>query len=272
MLKLAAATAFSVLALAAAEPSCKLVAGWTQTGQPREYQSDNLFEYMDGNAEGYLIYGFQNMHGVTCQKGETTFVIDISTMSDTDGSYGMFTANRDLRQPQQKIGMGGQIVPRRAIFAKGKYYVEIAANPEGDYTAPLGEWTAALEKIVEGESVPPAALSWFPAEGQQSARLVPESVLGIRLLKRGYVAQYDFGKAFVALETSPESAAAVFGKLRARFTDSQPAKLADEAFQTEDKYLGHLFVFRKGRYIGGYAIKGEGRDAAALSAKLAGKM
>ena len=25
--------------------------------------------------------------------------------------------------------MGGQIVPRRAIFAKGKYYVEIAANP-----------------------------------------------------------------------------------------------------------------------------------------------
>ena len=93
--------------------------------------------------------------------------------------------------------MGGQIVPRRAIFAKGQYYVEIAANPEGDHTATLQEWTAALEKIVDGSIEPPAALSWFPAEKQQSLRLVPESVLGIRILKRGYVAQYDFGKAFV---------------------------------------------------------------------------
>jgi hypothetical protein len=272
VLKLAAAAAFSALVLAGAEPSCNLVPGWAQTSHAREYQADNLFEYMDGNSEGYLIYGFQKMWGVTCQKGETTFVIDISQMADTDSAYGMFTANRDLRQPQQKIGMGGQIVPRRAIFAKGRYYVEIAANPEGDYTTELREWTAALEKIVEGDSVPPAPLSWFPTDGQQSLRLVPESVLGIRLLKRGYVAQYDYGKGFVALETSPESAAAVFEKLRARFADNWPAKLCDEAFQTEDKYLGRLFVFRKGRYIAGYAVKGEGKDAAALSARLADKM
>jgi hypothetical protein len=45
----------------------------------------------------------------------------------------------------------------------------------------------------------------FPSEGQQSPRLVPESVLGIRILKRGYVAQYDFGKAFVVREASTDS-------------------------------------------------------------------
>ena len=49
---------------------------------------------------------------------------------------------------------------------------------------------------------------------------MPESVLGIRILKRGYVAQYDFGKAFVVPEDSPEAAAAVMQKLRARFTET----------------------------------------------------
>jgi hypothetical protein len=81
--------------------------------------ADNLFEYMDGNAEGYILYNFQAMHGVTCKKGEVTFVVDISDMGDADFAYGMFSANRDLRQPEYRVGMGGQIVPRRLIFAKG---------------------------------------------------------------------------------------------------------------------------------------------------------
>src|ERR1039458_4965844 len=162
-------------------PSCTLVPGWTQKGEARSYVGDNLFEYMDGNAEGYLIYGFQSMQGVSCAKGEVTLVIDISDFGEADSSSGMVSANRDLRVPSANLGMGGQIVPRRAIFAKGQYYVEIAAGPEGDYTATLKEWMAAFEKVVPGTTATPAALLWFPAEKQQSIRLVPESVLGIRL-------------------------------------------------------------------------------------------
>jgi hypothetical protein len=81
-------------------PTCTLVPGWTQKGEARSYVGDNLFEYMDGNAEGYLIYGFQSMHGVNCVKGPVTLVIDISDFGENDLSYGMFTANRDLRQPE----------------------------------------------------------------------------------------------------------------------------------------------------------------------------
>ncbi len=269
----AIATIVAAAALAAAEtPDCKLVPGWTQNGPARSYTADNLFEYMDGNAEGYLIYGFDNMHGVTCKQGETTFVLDISDMGDADSAYGMFTANRDPRQPFATIGMGGQIVPRRLIFAKGKYYVEIAANPEGDYTAALKEWAAALEKSIQGSTTVPPALSWFPAEHQQSARLVPESVLGIRLLKRGYVAQYDFGKGFVVLEATPESAAAVMEKLRARFGETTPAKVADEAFTASDNYLGKLCIFRKGRYLAGYTVTAGDQSPADLAQAMAAKV
>ena len=73
--------------------------GWTQAGEARYYTSDNLFEYMDGNSEGYFSYNFQNMHGVTCKKGANTFVVDISDMGDADNAYGWFSATRDPRQP-----------------------------------------------------------------------------------------------------------------------------------------------------------------------------
>jgi hypothetical protein len=245
-------------------PACNLVPGWTQSGPERTYVSDNLFEYMDGNAEGYLSYGFLKMRGVTCKKGDVTFTVDLSDFGDPDSAYGMFTSNVDERQPTRKIGMNGQIVPRRAFFAKGRYFVEIGANPEGDHMPALQEWTAALDKIVPGSTTLPAALAWFPAEQRQSLRMVPASVLGLRALKRGYAAQYDYGKAFVVLEATPQSAGGVMEQLRKRFGVTTPAAIADEAFQATDQYLGRLCVFRKGRYIGGYAISRDGMDPVAL--------
>jgi len=252
--------------------ACSLVAGWVQHGPSRSYTAENLFEYMDGNSEGYLLYGFRTMQGVTCQKGGVTFVVDVSDFGDADSAYGMFSANRDPREPTAKIGAGGQIVPRRLIFVKGQYYLEIAANPEGDYSAALAQWAAALEKTVEGSTQPPAALALFPAEGQQSVRLVPESVLGIRLLKRGYAGQYDYGKAFVVTEDSAEAAAATMAKLKARFGETAPAALADEAFTVTDQYLGRICMFRLGTTIGGWANVADGRDPAALARALAARL
>ena len=267
MLRAAAALLLVGGIAGAVSPSC-LVPGWTQAGPARAYTADNLFEYMDGNSEGYLLYNFQEMHGVTCKKGEVTFVLDISDMGDADFAYGMFSATRDLRQPAYAVGMGGQIVPRRLIFAKDKYYVEIAANPEGDHTADLKLFAAALDQSIPGRATPPAALAWFPPEKQQSLRLVPESVLGLRILQRGYVAQYDFGKAFVVQD---DAAPEVMQKLRARFGETTAVKIADEAFEAVDKYLGRLCIFRKGRSIGGYAVT-PATDPQPLALQLARKL
>jgi hypothetical protein len=260
----------SASAAMAAGPTCALVPGWTQQGPARSYTADNLFEYMDGNSEGYLLYGFVNMRGVTCEKGGATFVVDISEFADTDSAYGMWTANRDARQPNATVGAGGQILQRRLTFAKGIYYAEIAAGPEGDHSPALREWATALEKIVDGTTQAPAALSWFPTEKRQSLRLVPESVLGIRALKRGYFGQYEFGKAAVIIEDTPESAAAVMKKVMARFPEA--AAVGVDAFTATDQYLGRLCFVQKGRYIAAWANVAEGQDPAALAKALAAKL
>jgi hypothetical protein len=264
-----------MLAVVSAAPAadvadCHLVAGWEQQGGARHFTPDNLFEYLNGNAEGYILYGFVQMRGVTCRSGGDSILIDVFEMADADAAYGIFTANLDPNLPIEKVGMGGQIMPRRALFCKDKYYVELAANPEKGQTAALRAFVGQAEKRIAGRSAPPAALSWFPAEKLASVRLIPESVLGLRLLKRGFVAHYEQGQAFVVIEQSPESAAAVLSKLRQRFgEEATPARVADEAFQADDQYLGGLCMFRKGRYIGGFSNMPDTKEATTQAASLA---
>jgi hypothetical protein len=255
--------------------NCHFVPGWEQSGAKRQYSADNLFDYRDGAAEGYLIYSFVRMQGIDCQSGSTTLAIDVSDMTDADSAYGMFSANRDPREPIARIGMGGQLLPQSLLFAKGKYFVQIIetdGNPNNNQTETLRAFAVKMEPLLEGRDTPPEALKSFPTEDQVSARLVPESVLGLRILKRGYVAQYKQGQAFVVLEDSPQAAAETLKNLRQRFEGATTAQIADEAFQAKEQYLDGVCVFRKGRYIGGYANMPEPNAAVAQAARLAARL
>jgi hypothetical protein len=256
---------------AAQMPPCTAVPGWTQQGPARSFGPDNLYDYMDGNSEAYLLYRFVGMKGITCQSGDATLNIDISEMEDPEFAYGMFTSTRDPRLSNDKIGVSGQITPRKGFFVKDKYYVEISANPEKDFSATLRAFLSIIEKNIQGRSTLPDAIGWFPTENliPDSIRLVPESVLGLRLLKTGYVAQYQSGKALIVRESSPVAAADVFAKLQVRFGQAAPVKIADEAFTATDKYLNGVCVFRKGSAIGGFANLQPGRDGVAETGTLA---
>jgi hypothetical protein len=254
---------------AAEVADCRLVAGWEQNGAARTFQADNLFEYIDGDAEGYLIYDFLQMQNLTCKSGDDTIVIDVSEMSNWEGAYGLFLARLDPRLPSALVGMGGQIQAQHAAFCKGPYYVELSAAPEKNHTPALQAFVNGIANRISGRSAPPEAVSWFPTEKLVSLRLVPESVLGLRALKRGYVAQYAEGKAFVVMEESAASAAALLNQLRARFAETTAAPIADEAFEAKDAYLGALCLFRKGRYLAGYANLTNASEACALARTLA---
>jgi hypothetical protein len=259
-------------ASAAEVADCRWVAGWQQDGALRTFQADNLFEYLDGGAEGYLIYDFVRMQHLTCKSGDDTMVIDVSEMANPEGAYGLFLARLDPRQPIAAIGMGGQIQPQRAAFSKGRHYVELIATPEKDHTTALQAFGAAIEKRIGGRTTPPETVSWFPIEKQVSVRMVPESVLGLRALKRGYVAEYEQGKAFIVTEETPASAAAALNQLRDRFTEPTPAQVADEAFEANDPYLGRACFFRKGRYLAGYANLAAASEALARAKALASRL
>lgn len=257
---------------AAVAASCEVVPGWAEEGAARIFEADNLFEYLNGNAEGYLIYGFIRLENKTCRSGNNSISVDVFEMVDSDAAYGIFSAQMDPAQPTIKLGMGGQLQSQRAIFCKGNFYVEVTAHTPTVASASLQALAQEIEKSIPGRTAPPEGLSWFPPEQLRSVRLIPQSVLGLRVLRRGYTAEYEFGKAFVVPEESVKSAAAVMEKLRARFAQQVALQLGDDAFRATDRYLGHLCVFRKGRVVAGFVNLPEDHDplkpATALAARL----
>jgi hypothetical protein len=255
--------------------NCAFAPGWAESGAIRQYAAENLYEYKDGAAEGYLLFGLVHMQAIECQSGGDTLEIDVSEMSDADSAYGILMANIDPNTPIAKLGMGGQIYRQAASFAKGKYYVEIvetAANPDKNQSVMLKALATAMLEHMEGRDAAPEAVQWFPKLDLVSLRLVPESVLGLSQLKRGYVAKYKQGQAFLVTEDSPKAAEEVMKSLRGRFDGATSAQIGDEAFQSQAKYLDGVCIFRKGRYIAGYANLPESQQAAALAAKLAAEI
>ena len=254
---------------------CHLAPGWEQSGAIRQYDSGNLFEYKDGAAEGYLIFGFVRMSAIDCKSGSNTLTIDLSEMADADAAYGLFAANLDPASPVSQIGMGGQVEAQSATFAKGNFYVEIVevtADPNADDSATLRSIASTLEVRLPGRVAPPAQLRWFPPDNVAPVRMVPQSVLGLRELKRGYVAKYQAGQAFIALESTPESASLVLKALHEHFPGAVPAQVGDEAFEVNAQYLGGLCIFRKGRVLAGYVNLPTPQQAATLAVTLASRI
>lgn len=275
-------TPILLLLAAAAEPAafpvpdCSLAPGWTRQGEVRSYDTETLFDYMDGNSEGYFAYGFTVMKGVTCVNAAgDQLVIDVSELGDPDRAWGFFVTNRDQRAPVEPIASGGQVLPRKATFAKGRYYVEIAASPAKDHRESMRPFVEAMVPRVPGEAHVPQAVSFFPPEGldKESVRLVPESVLGLRALRTGFVGAYPVGRAFLAVEADEAAAKAAFAKVRERFPQAAAAaSLGDEGFTAQDQYLGGLVVFRKGARVAGVANVAAGQDGLPLAKALAARL
>jgi hypothetical protein len=257
-------------------PDCSLVPGWSQAGEPRSYDAETLFDYMNGNSEGYFAYGFTLMKGVTCTNSAgDQLVFDVSELGDAVRAWGFFVTNRDARNPREAIGSGGQVLPRKATFAKGRYYAEIAANPDKDHRPALRAFVDAFVARVPGEAAVPATVGLFPPDGldAESVRLVPESVLGLRALHSGFVAQYAGGRALIVPEADADAAAATMAKLRERFKDAAAVPgLGDDAISARDPYLGGLVLFRKGAHVAGVANVPEGQDGLPLARVLASRL
>jgi hypothetical protein len=257
-------------------PECSLVPGSRQRDERRRFDAETLFEYKDGAAEAYFAYGFTRMEGVTCvDAGGAELVIDVSELRDPDHAWGFFVANQDAQAPVEAIGSARQLLATSAALAKGRYYVEITATPDGNYRAAFDSFLDALLPRIPGEAHVPEAVSCFPPDGLEpgSVRLVPESVLGLRMLKKGFLSQYRVGRAFVVSEADSATASGTFGQLKTHFADAQPTPgLGDEAFSAQDPYLDGVVVFRKGRHVAGVANVAAGQDALPLARALAARL
>ncbi len=242
----------------------------------RQYDSGNLYEYKDGGAEGYLIFGFVRMSTMDCKSGANMLTIDLSEMTDADAAYGIFAANLDPnsthiadRDGRPDPGAKRHASPRANSTSRSSKF---AADADADDSSTLRSLASRMEVRLPGRVTPPAQLRWFPPDNVAPIRMVPESVLGLRELKHGYVTKYQPARPSSSSRTRPNLHLSCSNLFTCTFPGRRPAPVGDEAWMVHAPYLGGICIFRKGRVLAGYVNLPTPQQAATLAAVLAGRI
>ena len=98
--------------------------GWKWDGKEMKYNSRTLFDYIDGAAELYLVYGFQNLTVRRYEKPDhPPLTIELYEMASSEDAYGVFSYER--QDEAIGIGQGSEFGGGLLRFWKGNYFVSI---------------------------------------------------------------------------------------------------------------------------------------------------
>src|SRR4030043_2290686 len=104
--------------------------GWKWDGKEMKYDSRTVFKYMDGAAELYLAYGFQNLTVRRFEKlKQPPLTIELYEMASSEDAYGVFSFER--QDEAVGIGQGSEFGGGLLRFWKGNCFVSIYADGEG---------------------------------------------------------------------------------------------------------------------------------------------
>lgn len=250
----AAETASAMLALLPAQ-----AAAWTRTGEPQRFGPGDLWEYINGAAEQYLSYGFQELVTAkyTLASGATASV-DIYRMADRVNAFGMHAQEINPKWDAVPVGVEGRAGTDAVRFWSGAYYVKLSTTPPAK-----AEALALARTIGAGLGEPggmPDELQLFPPRDlvAGSIRFVPADILGQSAFSNGFEAKYGAGPSPSTLVLVPfataDAATAAFTGYESFLgqTGRPPVRLTapgDAGVAAQDGYYGRIVAARAGRWL-----------------------
>jgi hypothetical protein len=173
------------------------ITGWRMENAPSLYDSTTLFDYINGAADAYLRYGFEELGTVAYSNEEGQFLTaEVYRHRDAVNAFGIYSSERPEDGTYLSIGTQGYYEDGFLAFLVGRYYVKLIAYDPGEkgqsFLLSLGK--DIEERIGEDAGFPPV-LYCFPPEGKvhNSERFVPENYLGYDLFHRIFVCRYNNG-------------------------------------------------------------------------------
>ncbi len=99
---------------------------WKVTEEDKIYDRETLYSYMNGGAELFLAFDYQN---VLVRRyvldDENEIVLDIYNMKKSSEAFGIFST--DIEDDEANIGQGSEFGGGMLRFWKGKYFVSIVS-------------------------------------------------------------------------------------------------------------------------------------------------
>jgi hypothetical protein len=112
-----------------------------QCGPTEVYNRDNIFEYMDGEAEAYLPLGFTLLYTGRYRKPGTDkmILVEVYDMRSQVGAQGIFEVyTRKGGMEVKKIGSAAWTDNAIILFWRNRYFFRVRPDPTAETDAPPG--------------------------------------------------------------------------------------------------------------------------------------
>ena len=222
------------------------------------YGPDNLYEYMDGAADIFVLYGIRQMLHIDMRAQAADLSVDVFDMGSADTAFGMYAAERSPDFHFIAIGAEGYQYEGMLNFLQGRYYVKLLGFGDGA-DANLETVARAISERIGMSSTLPALLAKLPMENRKphSEQYIPADPLGHPFLGPAYAAAYLAGeresKLFVTVARDAADAQHRLRQLELHFTKTGKCESAPEfgegAIRGSNSFEGTVLAETKGRYV-----------------------
>jgi hypothetical protein len=240
--------------------------GWQVAEGPREYDSETLFEYLNGGAPLYLDFGFQSMVHARYQLGDDSLSSVIVDVYDMDSDLGAFGLYRSAHPPDAEArGWGAEGYRSETVAAAWKGSISIHAQADDnrpELIEAMENLVAQIAKSVVGGTSLPQRVDLLPREGlvPRSERIIAKDLMSHAFLPVGVLATYrvaDYeGTLFFSELTGEAAVTEAMTGLRAHQQQwgeigDDIDSIGDEGFHFSDPGLGSGAVVSSGFYVVG---------------------
>lgn len=168
---------------------------YQRSGQIRQYDKDDLNEYINGRAEFFLSFGFRKLAVAdysleTPEKKNPEFVVDIYDMGKTENAFGILMEESGESSTPIKIGFKGFFTQKTLNFISGQYYIKISAY---NNKTSLVAFAKGLEIYLGNRENSIPQLAKFPPNGvvYNSTKFIKENYHGLSFVKNVYEQKYE---------------------------------------------------------------------------------
>jgi len=245
-------------------PAQACTEGWIMEDKPVIYTKDNLFDYINGEAELYFPYGFEVLataRYVNAKNPAVSLVMDVYKMGSATHAFGMYANYRRSDDVSAKAGADAVLSPSQMLMYQDRYYVRLQASgaPEIEKSVFLS-CAQALSKNLPQNFNHPQELAVFgiAAVTPKSERYIAQSLLGYAFFRHGYMADATVSggqvQVFVIPEASEELARKALDQYRVYLKDSgRKATVIESAggigLEAIDPLYQGVAVQQAGRYL-----------------------
>jgi hypothetical protein len=237
--------------------------GWRAVSSPQFFEPQNLWEYINGQAEMYIDYGFQLVVTLEYRSldGARSMAIEIFQMKNPKHAFGIYAAERSTDDRLINMGAQGYLGENVLNFWKGHYYVKLTSfQVSSDTKEILMMLASVIAAKIKGTYSEPELFACFPAKHRVrlSERFIPKNFLGQSFLENGYRVEYTSGgssyQVFLVKSASRQKAVEAFAKYE-DFLKSQNEKMSSSKKDDYQVIFGERekgkAIFRYGSFVGG---------------------